>query len=362
LRQGEHLRIGVDARPLTAPTTGIGRYTKEILQRLATSRHELHLYSHRTPEVAIPQTHVVAGRLQRNQLSSLYAQVHFPVWARRDRIDVFWSPRHHLPLASSVPAVVTVHDLVWRKAPESMIALGRTLERALMPPSLRRARAVIAVSEATRADLLTFMPDIERKVSVVPEAAFTPDAAPAQPLRSSTILFVGTFEPRKNIPCILRAFARLIASGTRSHQLVLAGNPGWKQNVSGLIEELGLSDRVHVVGRQSQTDLERLYIACDFLVMPSLYEGFALPILEAMTFGKPVITSNISSMPEVAGDAALLVDPNSDEQIAAAMRHLIEDDDLYRTLSARARPQAARFSWDQAAADTLRVIEAAVAS
>jgi glycosyltransferase involved in cell wall biosynthesis len=359
------LRIGIDARPLTSPSTGIGRYTAEIVQRLLASGNEIYLYAHQglnAPSDQIQTSNLRTGNLRHSLLGSLFAQLRYPRWARIDALDVFWSPRHHLPLASSVPSVVTIHDLVWRHAPESMIALGRTLERALMPPSLRRARAVIAVSEATRTDLVDFMPEIETKISVIPEAAFTPTAAPSEPTRSRTILFVGTFEPRKNIPGILRGFARLLAGGTQSHQLVLAGNPGWKQNVTALIEDLGLSDQVRIVRPQSQSELERLYTACDFLVMPSFYEGFGLPILEAMTFGKPVITSNLSSMPEVAGDAALLVDPKSDEQIATAMRRLIEDDDLYRTLSEHAQPQAARFSWDQAAADTLRVIESVAGS
>lgn len=359
------MRIGIDARPLTVPTTGIGRYTTEVAQRLLGSLHDVLLYAHQSLEAQIDYSsaeRVRTGNLHHPQLGSLFAQLRYPRWARADELDVFWSPRHHLPLASSVPAVVTIHDLVWRHAPESMFAMGRTLERALMPPSLKKARAIIAVSDATRTDLVEFMPSIGSKISVIPEAAFTPSQDPPEPTRSRNILFVSTFEPRKNIPGILRAFARLMAGGNRSHQLTLAGNPGWKQNIASLIEDLGLADRVRIVRPQSQTDLERLYIDCDFLVMPSLYEGFGLPILEAMTFGKPVITSNLSSMPEVAGDAALLVDPTSDEQIATAMRRLIEDDDLYRTLSTRARPQAAKFSWDQAAEDTLRVIESVAES
>jgi hypothetical protein len=137
-----HLRIGIDARPLTHATSGIGRYTTEIVSRLARTRHELFLYAHQPfPCPGAANVHERHGSLEKSQFASVFAQLRFPRWGRMDEIDIFWSPRHHLPLATSVPAVVTIHDMVWRKAPESMIALGRVLERVLMPPSVKKARA-----------------------------------------------------------------------------------------------------------------------------------------------------------------------------------------------------------------------------
>jgi glycosyltransferase involved in cell wall biosynthesis len=180
--------------------------------------------------------------------------------------------------------------------------------------------------------------------------------------RADTILFVGTFEPRKNIPGILKAFAHLVDRGMTSHKLILAGNPGWKEDIPALVRHLGISDRVAIYERPEQAELEALYADCDFVVQPAFYEGFGLPILEAMTFGKPVITSNLSSMPEVAGDAALLVDPYSIESIADAMHQLISDDELYRTLAGRTRSQAARFTWDRASVETLNLLEQVAAA
>lgn len=355
------MRIGIDARPLTLPSTGIGRYTSEIINRLTDSDHELYLYAHQPFQHPDGLSIVRQGRLAQSLLASAFAQYRFPRWAYIDQVDVFWSPRHHLPLFSSAPCVVTVHDLVWRKAPDSMIAMGRTLERLLMPPSLQKAKAIISVSRATREDLVDYKPDIADRITVIPEAAFRPDTnAPANNERSGQILFVGTFEPRKNIPGILKAFAKLLEQGIISHQLILAGNPGWKEDIAGLVEQLGLSERVTLFGRADQSELEGLYRNCDFVIQPAFYEGFGLPILEAMTFGKPVITSNISAMPEVAGDAALLVDPYSVDEIANAMKRLITEPDLYSTLASRTRAQAAKFSWDRAAADTLRVLESVV--
>lgn len=239
-----------------------------------------------------------------------------------------------------------------------MIGFGRTLERLLMPPSLRTAAAVIAVSEATRQDLIEYMPPLESKTVVIPGAAFEPSVSPPiETNRSRNILFVGTFEPRKNVPGILKAFAQLIRNGITSHRLLLAGNPGWKEDIPGLVTSLGLTEHVDVIGPVEQPTLEELYLKCDFVVQPAFYEGFGLPILEAMKFGKPVITSNISAMPEVAGNAALLVDPYSVESITNAMKRLITDPDLYRTLASRTRNQASKFSWDQTAMAILKVLE-----
>jgi len=355
------LRIGIDARPLTLPSNGIGRYTREIVSRLAASHHELFLYTHQPIELQDDRITFRCGNLDRPLFASAFAQYRFPRWAYIDSVEVFWSPRHHLPLFSSAPGVVTIHDLVWRKAPDSMIGLGRLLEALLMPPSLRKAQAIIAVSEATREDLVEYLPAVTDRISVIPEAAFTPTEEPQlNPQRSNEILFVGTFEPRKNLPGILKAFALLIEQGITSHRLILAGNPGWKENVAGLIAHLGLEGHVTLFGQANQVELEKLYQNCDFTVQPAFYEGFGLPVLEAMTYGKPVITSNLSSMPEVAGDAALLVDPNSPEEIAEAMKRLITEPDLYQTLASRTRAQAAKFSWDRAAAETLRVLESVV--
>jgi len=358
------LRIGIDARPLTHATSGIGRYTIEIVSRLAQTGHRLFLYAHQPfdfPSTA--NVHERHGSLQTSRFASAFAQLRYPRWGRIDEIDVFWSPRHHLPLATSAPTVVTIHDMVWRRAPDSMIALGRVLERVLMPPSVKKAGGVIAVSDSTRRDLENYLPAAAPKITVIPEAPFQPLCPPPlETRRSNTILFVGTFEPRKNIPGILQAFARLVNLGSTSHKLILAGNPGWKEDIPRLVSELGLSDRVSIRERPEQAELETLYADCDFVVQPAFYEGFGLPILEAMTFGKPVITSNASSMPEVAGDAALLVDPHSPESIAEAMQRLIDDDELYWTLARRTRAQAAKFSWDQAAADTLKLLEQVAAA
>lgn len=239
-----------------------------------------------------------------------------------------------------------------------MRRLGYLLDATLMPPSLRKAHAIIAVSESTRNDIACFYPRLADRIRVIPEAAFLHGGPPdSPPVREKEILFVGTFEARKNLNRLLNAFALLREDERISHRLLLAGRNGWKVDVEGTIEHLRLGDRVSIIDPGSDDDLAALYARCDFFVLPSLYEGFGLPILEALSFGKPVITSSVSAMPEVTGQAGLLVDPYSVDEIHRAMRKLICDRELYEGLASRAAAQAGKFSWDDAASATLDVLE-----
>lgn len=275
-------------------------------------------------------------------------------------IDVFWSPRHHLP-GLDVPMVVTIHDLTWRLLPATMRPTRWLSEALAMPRSLRRAAAVIAVSEHTANDLIRCYPGLGGRIHMVyPGVDHLPAAVPTSTGDGDgdrpSVLFVGTFEPRKNLRRLLQAYARVVESGSR-HRLVLAGQPGWRVDVAGLIRRLGLQDHVLVDSSMDDAALAARYAAADFLVLPALYEGFGLPIGEAMSFGKPVITSRTASMPEAAGDAGLLVDPYDVADIAQALQQLMTDRALHHRLSGQARASASRFRWANAAQKTLEILE-----
>jgi glycosyltransferase involved in cell wall biosynthesis len=347
------------------PTTGIGRYTYEIVSRLISSPNELFLYGFHPLEFEPEAPNVRVRRADRQLplMSTPYSQSMFALWARQDAVDVFWSPRHHLPLLTSAPTVVTIHDMVWKRYGKTMVRMGRLIETLLMPASLHKARRVIAVSQATADDIVAFYPDVANKIIVIPEASSleqiqsSEDACPAPPY----MLFVGTVEPRKNLESILRAFRSLIKTRAGSHRLVIAGNPGWKnESVHLLLQEPELASRIDALGTISDERLVSLYQSADFVVAPSLYEGFGLVVVEAMGFGVPVITANTSSLPEVAGNASILVDPTDVDAIADAMRRLIEDRDLHRELSRRGLNRSKLFSWDRAADETLKVLGEAV--
>ena len=367
------MRIAVDARPLAAPKTGIGRYLAELLQRmLQHSTHQWFLYGpqpaweapapsrdmHPTTLAARPNVVVRTPAL----LGELHAQVLFPRWAALDRADVFWSPRHRVPIRLPTPTVVTIHDLVWKHAPATMRTLGYLVESATMPNSIRRARRLIAVSRATQCSINRYFPEAADKTTVVHGASFA--AASAIPVSQAPRpfgLFVGTVEPRKNLERLLKAFANI--KDEVEHDLHLVGGTGWRMpKPSALIGANGLESRVRLLGALEDDDLLRQYAGCDFVAMPSLYEGFGLPIIEAMAFGKPVLTGNTSAMPEVAGDAGLFVDPTSTEDIARGLKRMMTDTALRSRLGDAARRRARDFSWDSAAAETIRVIESATAA
>ena len=365
-------RIGVDARLLAEEVTGIGRYTVEVLSRLTLAGHEWFLYSHQPIIVGkweMSNVHLRTDNFPGRGLRMLWAQSVMPFRAWRDEIDLFWSPAHRLPslLPTRVARVVTVHDLVWKHAGETMRPMSRWLDSILMPEAVRLADRVITVSGHTAEDLLREMPNARGKVSPIPlGTSFLAPAASRESLTSLGLtepyfLFVGTLEPRKNLTRLLEAFARLPDSLRSRAVLAIAGGKGWGGvDVATIAERFGIGDRVRVLGYVDDSQLATLYAHALFLAMPSLYEGFGLPLLEAMSHGTPVLTSNCASMPEVAGDAGVLVDPCDVDSVAHGLSELLSHDARRNALACLAKTHAASFSWDRAAEDTLRIFVDAI--
>ena len=360
------LRIAVDARPLAHPHTGIGRYTESLLKRLVGSGHQWFLYSDRAITPRFPMDDHVQMRMGNTRpgspLSLVYSQLVFPRWARGDCVDLFWSPRHHLPLRlpNSVKGVVTVHDLVWKRYPETMRGANKLLERGLMGPSLRKAAGIIAVSRFTASEIELEYPDCADRCVTIPEAAEATARSYEEkfPLPEAPyLLFVGTPEPRKNLPRLLQAFAHARRQGVEQ-SLVLVGAGGWGDfDLEASIREHGLEGSVHRRGRVSDAELSALYGGATALLMPSLYEGFGLPALEAMYHGTPVIASDCSALPEVVRDGGLLVNPESVESIDAAIVQMCSDTELRDRLAEQAHWQASGYSWDRSAEMTLEAFE-----
>lgn len=275
--------------------------------------------------------------------------------ARHTGADLLHLPAAIGPIRGTMPTVVTIHDLSVLHAPQDFRPWFRHYARIVIPRLARRAVRVIAVSEATRADVVEHLGVPEDRVVVVPngvDVSREPIAdSRKMELPARYVLSVGTLEPRKNLLRLFEAI-RMLAErpATRDIVLVHAGGYGWlADDIVREAHSPPLRDRVRLLGYVTQGELTSLYGQASLLAYPSLFEGFGLPVLEAMAHGCPVVTSDRSSLPEVAGDAALLVDPESVESIAEGIARLWEDDALAADFRARGLERARSFSWERTA-------------
>lgn len=280
------------------------------------------------------------------------------------KLDILHAPS---PAAIPPPApgqrlVVTVHDLAFRVYPSLFPASWRLLFRLGTHRAVRRADAIMTVSQSTANDLVRFSRADPSRIRVVPLAASLPatavdldDALERMKIRRPYVLFVGTLEPRKNLVRLVRAYRRAIGRTRLPHRLVLAGPLGWQPRP--MLREIAVEGPGEVVltGKRAPEDLDALYRGAAAFVYPSLYEGFGLPVLEAMARGVPCIISTASSLPEVAGDAALAVPPRSVSALAGAIERVLTDDSEAARLSAAGRARSEQFSWEQTARMTLKV-------
>jgi glycosyltransferase involved in cell wall biosynthesis len=320
----------------------------------------------------VPGLNLRVSRLptDRPPVRILWEQAIQPWSVRRSGVELLHGPAFVGPLASGCPFVVTVHDLSFLLFPLGFRALNRVYLRTFTRLSARRARRVIAVSESTKRDLVQYYDLAAAQVDVVHngvDSSFRPlpaDQVTAfrakQGLPERFILFVGTLEPRKNVVRLIEAYARL--PRTRP-PLMLVGGKGWLYDeVFARIEALNLSSEVRFVGFVPAEDLPWWYNAAHLFVYPSLYEGFGLPPLEAMACGTPVVASKASSLPEVVGQAGLLVDPADVEALAASMEQALYDPDQREKMQRAGLAQAQGFSWQKAARRTVNSYRRALAA
>jgi glycosyltransferase involved in cell wall biosynthesis len=275
------------------------------------------------------------------------------------------------PFTTPCPIVVTVHDVIFQRFPEFFSARDRLLFATLLPLTLRRAAAIITDSECSKADIAAFYPFAAGKIYAIPLApapTFRPIDLPSArqicdryAIAPQFILAVGNLQPRKNLMRLVAAFRDLLAQWQLDHQLVLVGKDALRsEEFRAEVRDLVESGRLVLTGYVPEHDLPALYSAAATFVYPSIYEGFGLPILEAMACGAPVITSDRSSMPEVAGDAAVLVDPTRADRITAALHTILTQPNLADELRRRGLVRAAQFTWDATARQTAEVYQCAL--
>ena len=308
---------------------------------------------------------IPASLFRNRALLLLFEQLAIPILAWRCRVDAVHSLHYTHPFFCPVPRIVTIHDLTFILYPELHTWGRRLVMPFFLKRAMRHAEALIFVSQATRDDAEKLIASGGNIRAVVPLAVnsritiqATREAEKSSilsPIGSPFLLFLGTVEPRKNITRLVLAFEK-IADKFSELQLVIAGKAGWhyEETMQAIASSRYLS-RIHTLGFVTDSTKDILLGSCEMVIYPSLYEGFGLPVLEAMAAGAPVITGNISSLPEVAGDAALFIDPYSVDEMADAIENLMLDGSKRDALRDAGLRQAAKFTWRNTAKLTQQV-------
>jgi glycosyltransferase involved in cell wall biosynthesis len=366
--------IGIDASRATVKRrTGTEVYSVHVIQEMLRlgQGHRFRLYTNGAPPQGLfDEAELGPAEVRSMPLRRLWTHVRLSSEMLIHAPDVLFVPAHVLPLIHPRASVVTVHDLGYLSHPEA----HKPADRRYLDWSTRwnahQAAVVLADSQATRDDLVRAYGAREDKIRVVYLGRDESLTQVTNPLRLASLrakydlaqrylLYVGTLQPRKNLQRVVQAFGRICGRpGLADVQLVLAGKQGWLyESLFEQVTREGMGERVIFPGYIPDADLPALFSAATAFVFPSLYEGFGIPVLEAGECGVPVITSNTSSLPEVAGDAALLVDPHDVDAIADAMYRLVTDPELSAELRRRGHENVKRFSWEKCARETLAVLE-----
>ena len=351
---------------------GVSQYIQALLRTLPAAAGGLRLTAYVGAGVADSfagwQVRRTALPGDRPLLRIVWEQALQPIALRQAGVDLVHAPVNVGPLVQTCPVVVTVHDLSFRLYPETFRPAQRLYQSALARWTVRHAQQVIAVSESTRTDVVRHFGVPAERVAVVyngVDDAFRPYPAEVveafrreKGLPERFLLCVATLEPRKNIVRLLEALARVPGAPP----LVVCGGKGWYYDtIFATIERLGLSGRVHLPGYIPAAELPLWYNAASWFIYPSLYEGFGLPALQALACGTPSIVSRASALPEVVGDAAVLLDPLDVEAMAGTLAHALDDPGLATVLRQKGPAQARRFSWARTAEETAAIYRAVLA-
>lgn len=330
------LRLAVDARNLTRPVSGIARMIATAIEALAEAGMEIDLllpaplHDDFNSLKTFEKVRVYESRFRSVAARLWWGRSVLPRLLRRLKPDVFWAPAHRLSHKVSIvtPSVLTIHDMTWKFAPETMLYHRRIADRVLTGRAIKSADRVIAISNATAQDIAGQFPEADNKIRVVSNiVAPRAEAASCDRLKSLGVvtpycLFVGTLEPRKNLVRAVEAFLAVPKHQRKDMRFVIAGARGW--HASGIDRAIGdAGEYVRSLGRTDEATLSRLYKDCEFLVMPSVYEGFGYPVIEAQQYGKRVLTSAGSPMAEIGGNTVVLVDPLDVSSISEGMKRCL---------------------------------------
>ena len=354
-------RVLVDATAVPADRGGVGRYVDGLLAALSTADANLAIVCQRADAERYarmaPHADVVAGpaAIAHRPARLAWEQTGLPLVAQQVNAEVVHSPHYTMPLRVGRPVVVTIHDATFFTTPEQHTAVKGTFFRSATRTALRRANRVIVPSKATRDELVRVLDADSTKIDVayhgvdqdvfhVPTDAEKARVAARLGLRGPYVAFLGQLEPRKNVPNLIRGWAKAVHWRDDPPALVLAGGSGWDEDVDAAISEVPSSLRVLRPGYLRFADLPAYLGGAIVCAYPSHGEGFGLPVLEAMACGTPVLTTHRLSLPEVGGDAVAYTEPGADD-IAEALSALLDDPGRRRSLAEAALTRAREFTW-----------------
>ena len=381
------MRIGIDYTAAVRQRAGIGRYTRNLIRALSEADVENEYilfvaggwgdgdglgpwpanFRVRSVPVSDRWLHILWQRLR----------LPVPVQAVIGRIDLFHSPDFVLPPVGRTSAVLTVHDLSFLRVPDCFVPGFRQYLEGAVSRAVGRARHILADSESTRRDLIELMsvkleritvlhPGVESRFQPIEDTEVLDRVRVHYNLPERFILGLSTLQPRKNFVGLVEGFAHLVRTRggepeIAGIQLVVAGGKGWMyEDIFAAVSSAGLEDRVHFAGSVDDDDLPAIYSLASVFAFPTWYEGFGLPVLEAMACGTPVVAANNSSLPEVVGQAGLLVDAADPDALAEALGCLLQDQALRTRLMVAGREQARQFTWEDAAGQLLAIYQASV--
>lgn len=378
------MKIGIDCSLVPEVRSGVGQYTLELVRALArldeVNEYTLYpffynIFNPRYKDAVLPKAANFKTAFRDIPAPGLFRYLWYgamPGFIKERMlgdVEVVHSTTFSAPRFKDKKKrlVVTIYDLTVLTHPECHKWMNRKIVERGLRATVKNADAVIAISQNTKADIMNILRIPEERITVTYLAAGTEFKENVDVERRNAVkdkyglpekymFFLGSLEPRKNIKTLIKAYSILPESLKKEFSLVVAGGVEWlSSDIPAFVKSLNIEDKVVFAGYIESADKGALYSMASVFVYPSLYEGFGLPILEAMASGTPVVTSNTSSMPEVAGNAAILVSPLDSQEMSAAMARILDDKDHFKDLRAKGLVRAAAFSWDRCAAETLEV-------
>lgn len=359
------MRIGIDGNEANVEKkVGVSNYVFELIHYFHTktdtsTQFVIYLKDKPRHDFPLPDKHfqyrIVKGDF-------LWSQLFLPIYLYlKKEMDVFFSPAHYAPRFCPVPTVVTIHDLSFFYYPDEFLKKDLYQLKNWTQYSIEKANKIIAVSKNTKKDVMNYYHIPKNKIEVIyngfSDAIPPPLRGGISPHQKPYILYVGTIQPRKNLDTLITAF-HLLLKEKSDYSLVIAGKKGWLyEKIFDHVKILNLEDKIIFTGYISDEEKATLYENASLFVLPSLYEGFGIPILEAMNSGCPVISSLSSSLPEIGGDACLYFDPKNPKELKEKMIHVIENSEFRKELVKKGKERVQLFSWQKCGQETLQVIK-----